>query len=112
VKEIDKGDITVLGNLLRDIARLAENPDVGGVDEYICRLFDDDRIEEFARSLAGYYGLNEFAVAQLRAFCSAVAEYSRSLPNGIGEAEVVTDPRWATIRQLAKAVVHASESWK
>jgi hypothetical protein len=112
VKEIDKGDINVLGNLLRDIALLAENPDVGGLDEYISRLFDDDRIEDFARDLAGYYGLNEFAVAHLRAFCGAIAEYSRSLPNGIGDAEVVTNPRWAEIRQLAKAVVHASESWK
>ncbi len=92
MREIDKGDITVLGNLLSDIACLAKDAYVGWLVEYMCCLFDDDRIDDFARGLAGYYGLSEIAVARLRAFRTAIDEYWKSVPSGTSDEDVVASP--------------------
>jgi hypothetical protein len=112
--DIHRGAVISLGNVLADIRSLAENPDVGaygGYSEFVCRLFDDNRIEEFVGGLAADYGLGDDALLQLRAFCEALDTYSNSIPLNTRDDVVIADPRWSEIRELAKRVVKASVAW-
>ena len=80
-----------------------EGPEIGSVEEFYCKFFDDLNIEEIFQNYKKY-DLTKKQVDLVKKLYKLLDEYSDQIPITPIDREVVGDPRWVRIQDFAKKV--------
>lgn len=75
---------------------------VSSPDEVFCGFFDDCSVELLLQESPAEHGMTAAQHAQFRELAEAMRAYSDSTPRHLDPEVVLSDPRWAEMRLLAK----------
>ena len=87
-----------------------EGPEVDSITEIYCRLFDDFQFDEFLALCKLEALITEKQLAVLRNLRKKLSrfEYDEDLP----DEDIIKDPRWQEIREIAKEVLSEFPAWQ
>ena len=108
-------DITT-GHIYNDILELSdlglqrklwlnENNDTGLISSYVevmCRLFDDNRFDDFIDNRASTLGLSNSTIFELNKLRESLNNYHEKET----DEEIIGDSKWAEVVEQAKKVIH------
>jgi len=69
--------------------------------EVMCRLFDDNRVEDFLKSTVLEIGFSQELILVFNKLVIKLNNYSELQP----DSEIINDPRWEEIRKIAEKVI-------
>ena len=81
-------------------------PEVSSFEEAINRLFDDYLVDRFIVEYRKQHG-DVFWLERLIDLTTALEDYSDATPRQVFPSDVLKDPRWRGVRELAQTVLRS-----
>lgn len=101
-KNIYKDIKEISSRYLQEESWLGNDPNkCSSFTEVMCRLFDDNRVDDFLRSTVHEIGFSQEIILVLKELVIKLNNYSELQT----DSEIINDPKWEDIRKIARKVI-------